>query len=37
VAATWDQGLTEALVRAGRSVPEELLVGALLEDLDRAG
>jgi uncharacterized protein (TIGR02679 family) len=36
VPAAWAQGLTEALVRTGRSVPEELLVGALLEDLDRA-
>jgi uncharacterized protein (TIGR02679 family) len=33
VPATWDQGLTEALARTGRSVPEELLVGELLEDL----
>ncbi len=36
VPAAWDPGLTEALVRRGRSVPEELLVGALLEDLDGA-
>jgi uncharacterized protein (TIGR02679 family) len=36
VPASWDLGLTEALARAGRSVPEELLVDALLEDLDQA-
>ena len=36
VPASWDLGLTDALVRTGRSVPEELLVGALLEDLDGA-
>ena len=37
VPAAWDPGLTEALVRRGQSVPEELLVGALLADLDREG
>jgi len=37
VPAAWDPGLTEALVRRGRSVPEELLVGTLLADLDREG